>query len=405
MRVHLFDPQLCANDGHYVGYASAIPGELERRRTPYTVYSAASHQASMPVPFPTEPVFRRDMFDETGRDPITWAFENFMSLNAVFHQDLCTLDSGRFDSGDIAFFPNILQNQIDGIRQWILGLPAARRPTVVLKPSYLTHLMPYMLSRQNKDLTAVLFRFAIRRLVADHARTVICTDTEEIAATLGQIADVPIALVPIPLAIEDAVETRAPAERLRCTYLGHASALKGFHLLPEVVARLRQSRPAPRFLVQSYGDASFCTPIETALRALGDDAVTVVAGAVARQEYLSMLRGADIILMPYSQQFYGWASSGILVEALSLHKVVVVTEGTWAARQGARFNAGFKTFRDLNAAGVATSIEETLADFPRLSALARAAAPGWRAYHSPQNFVDQLLAAARARARESAPQE
>jgi glycosyltransferase involved in cell wall biosynthesis len=391
MRIHLFDPQLGANSGHYLGYDSAIIDELHRRKTPCFIYGAASQDPSMSTSYRIERVFARDIFAETGRDPATWALENFDTLNADFSRDLASIDSDRFDCSDLAFFPNITQNQIAGVRHWILSLPAARRPMLVLKPSYLTHLMPYMQNRPNKDLTMLLFRFAIRRLVGEYSRVAICTDTEELAEAIKQISGTPVFLLPLPLSIDEPRATKEPSNRLCCAYLGHASPLKGFHFLPNLIAAFQHSRPAARFLVQSYGDENLRSPIEKALRALSGASLSLVEGALTRLEYLGLLHDADIVIMPYAREFYGWASSGIFVEAVSLAKVVLVPEDTWAARQGARFDAGCVTFQDWTPEAVAKSLQAALEAFPLLSEKARAAAAAWRDLHSPRNFVDQLF--------------
>ncbi|MEI7932128.1 MAG: glycosyltransferase, partial [Alphaproteobacteria bacterium] len=363
MRVHYFDPQLGAVDGHYVTYDSAVVAELGRRGVAYSVYGAAERKAEEAEPFEVIPTFHRQVFDEVGRDAATWALENFAVLNEAFHADLARLDPGQFEAGDIAFFPNILQNQIDGIRRWILGLPEERRPAVVLKPSYPTNLLPYMNGRSNKDSTAVLFRFAVQRLVTDHPRAAICTDTEEMVEIFERMTSVRVALMPLPLGISCAVQPSEPRDRLVCAYVGFGSAEKGFHRLPGVISQLTDLQPSLRFQIQVHGGPEFCGPVEAELRAMDPDFVEVTSGAVDREAYLDLLRKADIVLLPYEPQMYAWASSGIFVEALSLGKVVIVPEGTWMSRQGARFEAGFQTVRDLSPEALSSAVRLAVAQF------------------------------------------
>jgi glycosyltransferase involved in cell wall biosynthesis len=234
--------------------------------------------------------------------------------------------------------------------------------------------------------------------LSDHARAVFCSDTEELVEALKLIAGVPIGLLPLPLAIESPASEERGARAPCVAYLGHASLLKGFNLLPGIIARFLEPQPKARFVIQSYGNTDdYRMPIEKALRAIPDDLVRVVTGTISRAAYLQLLHEADIVLMPYAKEFYGWASSGIFIEALALGKVVVIPEGTWLARQGARFKAGGKVFAALNVDDVANCLRATLADLPRLSAQAKAAMPAWVAVHSPRNFVDQLLAVSRSR--------
>jgi hypothetical protein len=90
---------------------------------------------------------------------------------------------------------------------------------------------------------------------------------------------------------------------------------------------------------------------------------------------------------------YGWASSGIFVEALSLAKIVIVPEGTWMAWQAARFDARYVVFRDWNAQSVAGAIYSALDTFASLSQKDVAVAPAWLRIHSRSNYVDRLFGA------------
>ena len=377
MRLHLFDPQLGAADGHYLAYDSLIAGEFERRGIATCLYGAANPRGKLTASFPIEPVFAREIHAEASQDPQIWALENYSVLNEAFEAELMALGAERFDSGDLAFFPSILQNQIDGVRRWVMALPPARRPALVIRISVLSHLMPYLQNRQN----------------AEHPRTIICAETEELTAQVRQIAEVPVTLVPLPLAIEGEARSAGAGERLVCAYLGHASPLKGFDLLPGLVAAFGGSPNAPQFVVQIYPNDASTAAIEQALASAPGNAVRLVRGPLAREDYLILLEEADIMLLPYVTQFYGWASSGILVEALSLGKVIVAPEDSWLARQAQRHNAGYRTFCEHTPVALAGALRQAISDYPALSRKAIAAAPLFRAAHSPARFVDVLLGA------------
>ncbi len=394
MRLHLFDPQLGAADGHYLGYDSAIVGEFERRGIGAAVYGSVQARAQLTAAFPVEPVFSREIFTEVSADPQIWPLENYAQLNDEVAAELAGLDTSRFEAGDLAFFPTILQNQIDGVRRWVTSLPLKRQPALAIRISVLSHLMPYMQGRQNLVLTAMFLRQAARRLAAEYPRTVFCADTEELVELTRQIIDLPVALIPLPLTIERESRAAAPGARLCCAYLGHASPLKGVDLMPGLIAAFRNAADAPRFVVQLYPNDASTEPLDQALSALPADRTTIIRGPVEREAYLRLLDEADIVLLPYSAQLYGWASSGILVEALSLGKVVVAPEDTWLSRQAQRYNAGCQTFRDHTPAGLAAALRQAIADYPALARKAAEAAPSWRAGHSPARFVDVLLAAA-----------
>jgi glycosyltransferase involved in cell wall biosynthesis len=392
MRVHIFDPQLNLADGHFAAYDAAVATELRRRGIETIVYGSARPAPSISSRMEAEPVFSRGIFEEAAADPLTWALENFVQLGREFHSDLGKLGSDRFAGDDLAFFPNIIQYQINGITDWISELPPKRRPAIILKPSYLTYAMPYLQRRPNKEIVPLLYRFSMRRLTDSHPRTRICSDTEEMVRQFSVLSNIPIHLLPMPLAIDArASEPKAPS-RTNVVYLGHASMLKGFHLLPQIVSRVVTAKDSPHFLIQSYGEAQLCATVEKALLSVPPDKLTLVRGAVDADAYSRLLQLADIVLLPYATEFYGWASSGIFAEAMSLGKVAVATQGTWPAQQLEKFHGGGVVFKTLDAESVANATLDAVRMLPLLRERAARAAPAWRRHHCAVNLVDNLLA-------------
>jgi glycosyltransferase involved in cell wall biosynthesis len=114
-------------------------------------------------------------------------------------------------------------------------------------------------------------------------------------------------------------------------------------------------------------------------------------GAVDAETYRGFLQQAHIVLLPYSKEFYGWASSGIFSEAMSLGKVVIVTADTWPALQLKKFHGGGVTVAGLNAQEIADAIRYAVHSLAELTKRASAAAPLWRQHNSPSRFVDAVL--------------
>jgi glycosyltransferase involved in cell wall biosynthesis len=392
MRVHIFDPQLNLADGHYAAYDAAVTAELTRRGVPTCVYGSARQVSSISSRMQAEPVFSRGIFDEVATDPVTWALENFVQLGKEFHFDLTRLGPDRFTSDDLAFFPNIIQYQISGIADWIAELAPERRPAIILKPSYLTYAMPYLQRRPNKEMIPLLYRFSMRQLVSAHPRTWICSDTEEMVKQFGTLAGIPIHLLPMPLVIDQQSPEPNTPSRTCVAYLGHASMLKGFHLLPEIVRRVLAAEEAPHFVIQAYGEAQLCSDFERAVADVPPDKLTLVRGTVDAGAYRRLLHMADIVLLPYASEFYGWASSGIFAEAMSLGKVAVATQGTWPAQQLEKFRGGGVVFKTLNAESVAGAVRDAVRMLPQLRERAVQAAPAWRKHHCAASLADKLLA-------------
>jgi glycosyltransferase involved in cell wall biosynthesis len=394
MRVHIFDPQLNLVNGHYAAYDAAVAAELAARHVETHLYGNTQHRSLASARLDAEPVFSRDIFEEVASDRLTWALENFVQLSRDFHGELANVGADRFDRDDLAFFPNIIQYQICGIRDWIAEIPAERRPALVLKPSYLTYAMPYLQHRPNKEMVPLLYRYSVRQLVSTHARTWICSDTEQIVKQMGSLVGIPMHLLPLPLIMEKrqiAAKDATDASRVNIVYLGHASMLKGFHLLADTVKRVVAAGNAAHFIIQSYGEQQLCVPLREAVAGTSPDKLTLIEQAVDFEEYTGLLNRADIVLLPYAKEFYGWASSGIFSEAMSLGKIVIVTEGTWAAEQLEKFAGGGLAIKAPTVDHIADAITVALRTLTSLQERALKAASAWRRYHCPENFVDTLI--------------
>jgi glycosyltransferase involved in cell wall biosynthesis len=195
--------------------------------------------------------------------------------------------------------------------------------------------------------------------------------------------------VPLPLASAPAAPV-ARNGRLCVAYLGHASRLKGFHILPDVIKRTVAAKDP----LQCYGNMRLCADLESACKGVPAEALTLVRGAVDPGRYRELMASADIVLLPYVREFYGWASSGIFAEAMSAGKVVIATEGTWPAAQLAQFGGGGITVKDASGEAAALAVRTAAQRFPELKDRAIKAMPAWNRFHSAAGLVDKLLALA-----------
>jgi glycosyltransferase involved in cell wall biosynthesis len=180
-------------------------------------------------------------------------------------------------------------------------------------------------------------------------------------------------------------------------YQGSTSTLRGFHFLPEIIERCAKLSPRPRFVVQvQSAEAARTLQLGPTLdhldRLVGDD-LRLIKGAMTPGDYFGMLADADIVLLPYSPDFYGHGSSGVFTESASLGKVVVVSPSTVPARQGREFGLGVTVAGQWTAPAMAEAVASALQRLPALQQQAEAAAPRFRRENCAEAFWDQLLGA------------
>lgn len=392
-RLYYLDPNLVDHSGHYFNYCAQAIREVKRRGIPVSIYARRTCTVTCEGLQPAA-VFSYDIFKEAGRDPQVWAIENFHALNQAFLADLCRIDTANFGPSDLLFFPTLNQNQLYGIALWLGRIPAERRPAVAVLLRYLTPEMDYVKARANREVLGLFFRYAAQAVVAAQPRTFFCADTREMCEAfqplLGQpVIELPVALEPPPAG---ASSHRARGERPNVVYLGHASPLKGFHLLPEIIQQCGPLTPRPHFLIQAQNAGQGpLAPVTQWLVRQAAAGVRVVDGTLSPDAYYRLMAEADIILLPYSQSYYGHCSSGVFAEAAAQGKVIVVPSGTVAARQAREFELGAVVASAWTAAALAGAVAAAVRDWSQLHGRALAAAPRFRTAQSVETFWDRLL--------------
>lgn len=212
-------------------------------------------------------------------------------------------------------------------------------------------------------------------------------DTAPLVAMWREALDLPVAEAPPPVVVAAAREG-PPADPPHLVFAGGARAEKGYTMLPALVQALAGRA---RFSIHSGPVGPAEDPMvqraHAALRGLGG--VTLLERALPFEDYLALLRGADLVLLPYDGASYGPRSSSILAEAGALGVPAVVSAGWWAADTLGHDTA--LVFHD--EAGFVRAVQAALARLPELLEVAAAAAPAWRARHSPAILVDRMLCA------------
>jgi glycosyltransferase involved in cell wall biosynthesis len=240
-------------------------------------------------------------------------------------------------------------------------------------------------------------------------RLSLCTDSESLSEDYRSVYPHPVLTLPIPLSdalfatgseASASITTRYPllkdTSRLRVGYLGDARAPKGFALLPSAVRAVEAAHLPACFIFQcsvSGGSPPQKTPGLLDLQAIATKSpsdVALIDETLSTGEYCDLARHLDLILLPYLQDHYRAATSGIFAEAMALGTPVVASNDTWMARELQRSGAGV-TFRRDHPEEFAPAVTEAVRGHSELKARASAASASWRAFHNPRTLVSLLL--------------
>jgi len=142
----------------------------------------------------------------------------------------------------------------------------------------------------------------------------------------------------------------------------------------------------------NYMPAKAATSLSSRLCALAEKCpnVSLIAGPLSMEDYLSVLDRANFVILPYRVDAYAKRSSGIFFEALAAGKPVLLTEGLAVQREAERSGAAV-FFRDGDAASFLDGLGEMLSSYSALKERALAASRMIECTHSPKAVVSRLL--------------
>ena len=203
-------------------------------------------------------------------------------------------------------------------------------------------------------------------------------------------------LVPYPLAVGADLTALAgpPVAFKHLLVAGGARLDKGFAEIVDLVAHLQRCGSQWPITVQTvtedrqHTDPALQAQLER-LRGLGYRGLTLLDQALSPATYQALFSGA-LVLQPYRAQDFQDRVSGVTLDALRAGAPLVVSAGTWMARQVQGFDAGVAT-ADLSAPGLLRAVETVLADHARFAANARQAAARVAARHSARALLDVVL--------------
>jgi|GEM_PF-5209939 hypothetical protein len=165
------------------------------------------------------------------------------------------------------------------------------------------------------------------------------SDSSDLTERMSEQFRCPVALLPIPILLPKML--RRDNAAVLCGYFGAKRPSKGFQNLPALVDAMRAIEPSACFVIQAYQhrddkpDAAIDGLTEHFRKAPD---IRLIEQPLDGEAFGNEVAACSIVLLPYPAEIYRTATSGIFVMAVAAGAVVVVTEGTWMARQAKKFD-------------------------------------------------------------------
>ncbi len=316
----------------------------------------------------------------------------FRHDQALFYDLKKNTASLKLSAEDILLFHTVRHNQLKPVIRWAEQLPRKKCPHIV----FILHFTAFP-TFDRPSSTAKFYSRAFKYLenspVKERFR--LFTDSQMLADEYSNYTDLPVDVVGIPHATQPHSNNFPISSKVKdelvFTYLGDARVNKGFHLLPYLVKELQKKHGVKiRFELQANQRNGNEWQINLAKQQLRETGATLIEKDLPTSDYYSLLHRADVILLPYTLDYYHSQSSGIFGEAISEGKPVIVPRGTWMAQQLREFPAGLAFYPQdrQSLLDCSLAVIDRYCDFKELSL---ESAPKWRRKHNPVTYTETII--------------
>jgi glycosyltransferase involved in cell wall biosynthesis len=295
-------------------------------------------------------------------------------------------------SDDFLFFPVPHPAVVASVGEWLARRAPERHPSVFFR---FTGGEVSQRTSGRIDYAAILFRLACSELgqLPGHERVFLLADNSPTARVLTRFCCRRAFLMTLPkylgsTASDDAVTTDPYS--IHVHFNSRSGRLIGE--LSNVIRLVAAAHPAIRFTIKTSG-------LVAEKRALIESQCASLAHVLPDEQdagdYLANFSKCAVVVLAYEAQPYTAGSSGVFIEAASFGKVAGVPAGTWMSEQIADGCGAGTTFAEPGAESLAAALLQAIADFPRLSTLARERAPEVRSRNSSARYIEQIMSLVR----------
>ncbi|MGE0416447.1 MAG: glycosyltransferase [Acetobacteraceae bacterium] len=370
----IVDPALRSYEGHSFNYNRTIMQEAARLGASCSTLCSRHISAEIAASEPVIPCFTRGLEDDAP------------DLAESFHQDLVeTVHSLDAQEDVILFLHTTTPTQIEPTVRFIRDHPNTRLIVLLRYSITVNPRAPDLdLVRRYRDALACIAAYGVERRVR------LLTDSDLLRDEYELIVGMPIDVVPIPH-VGDIPD--GPMKRPRTlTYLGNARSSKGFQYLRYLVSQIRPILESGEWACELQANVMFQRDTESIVAVMGlrHEPVTLLETELNVAEYEALLARSSLVVIPYQTLWYHSQTSGVFAEAIGAGKPVIVSRGTWMARQLGDSGAGV-LFAPGDQMDLVRATREAMANIDPLTIAAQRMQIGWNRTHNPESFVRAIL--------------
>jgi glycosyltransferase involved in cell wall biosynthesis len=331
------------------------------------------------------PLFRQWFYEDLARDP-----REVFARAARTAEDLAAARLPAQD-GDLVFLPTAAPTELMAVLRWMRSTGADLRLAGVV----------HRFDRPNGPelLREDLWRTVGKMLPELGERARLIATNPGLAERLAPLVGRPLSLAPSLTWHADLPPLPPRSGDLRLGIFGELRRDKGSGAVPGLIRHLLQALPDSRFVVQFHPHAVDAEGFEALYSPLeAEPRVELVRRPLSDEAMTELVRGVDMVLLPYEREAYRQNVSGVFALAAGQGVPCIAPDGTWMAEQIRNGHAPGAVYAGDSYAAFTQAVQAAAVRRDTLWQDAPAAAQRWRARYSGEKVMDGLLSWAEAAA-------
>lgn len=260
-------------------------------------------------------------------------FENiYRTLTASTVGALNRISRGDAGSEAILIMHTVTLYQLGGIAQWFSTLPNLSRPKLCIQFQFP---LEFRLARDSAVYErAITLARAAADILAATGKTQFAANSALLAKHISEQLEQQCAVLPLPIRWPELNGPMFPDPGSVFGFFGALRLEKGASIIAQAIPAFASCYPDARFLVHApRGELEF-----TARSALEKvpQVELIHKHFDVKADYFKQFTRASCILLPYDPDEYAIRTSGILIEALGLDRLIITTKNTWLFTEAER---------------------------------------------------------------------
>lgn len=393
---YMVEPTLTSYNGHQFNYAKSLSDLLQKTAISFKIFVSKSCEPKILEEINSSVVFEELPNDNIFKTLFGRFFVAVFTYNFHLFKGLKKISKKESLKNKLLFFGTIQHIYLFGLIAWIISSKKSNLPKSIILTLRLSIYRPDI-KRWSISFFWYFVGFQLVKLISNKCDIFFITDSNKLQEEFAKITKIKIHLLPIPHTINSlekvSLDSIIGNETLTFTSLGSARKPKGFGVLVDAIIELSNDVNFSKFhfLLQSNcaNNDDYIQDKINEIKNRNFKNVELLEKELSEEEYYLLIQKSNVIVIPYDQAIYYANTSGILTEAISYAKPIIVTNHTWMS-DNMPDGIGI-TFENKNSSDLAKKmilIAEKYSDFK--SNLIQKSIT-WNEYHNATNFLKMLF--------------